>query len=116
MLDRPPRVLVVEDDHEIAQVLTGAYALTPREAEVARLVAAGCSNPEIAGLLFVSRYTVEDHLKHLYEKLGVNSRSELVSRLFFDQYLPRTQAGMGLDGTGWFIEVSRTARARQSAG
>ena len=91
--------------HEIAQVLAGAYALTPREAEVARLVAAGCSNPEIAGLLFVSRYTVEDHLKHLYEKLGVNSRSELVSRLFFDQYLPRTQAGMGLDGTGWFMPV-----------
>lgn len=89
--------------HEIAQVLAGAYALTPREAEVARLVAAGCSNPEIAGLLFVSRYTVEDHLKHLYEKLGVNSRSELVSRLFFDQYLPRTQAGLGLDGTGWFM-------------
>lgn len=92
--------------HEIAQVLTGAYALTPREAEVARLVAAGCSNPEIAGLLFVSRYTVEDHLKHLYEKLGVSSRSELVSRLFFDQYLPRTQAGLGLDGAGWFMGQS----------
>lgn len=89
--------------HEIAQVLTGAYALTPRESEVARLVAAGCSTPEIAGLLFVSRYTVEDHLKHLYDKLGVSSRSELVSRLFFDQYLPRTQAGLGLDGTGWFM-------------
>ena len=89
--------------HEIAQVLTGAYALTPREAEVARLVAAGCSNPEIAGLLFVSRYTVEDHLKHLYEKLAVSSRSELVSRLFFDQYLPRTQAGLRLNGTGWFM-------------
>lgn len=89
--------------HEIAQVLAGAYALTPREAEVARLVAAGCSNPEIAGLLFVSRYTVEDHLKHLYEKLRVGSRSELVSRLFFDQYLPRTQAGLGLDGAGWFM-------------
>jgi len=89
--------------HEIAQVLTGAYALTPREAEVARLVAAGCSNPEIAGLLFVSRYTVESHLKRLYEKLAVSSRSELVSRLFFDQYLPRTQAGLGLDGTGWFM-------------
>jgi DNA-binding CsgD family transcriptional regulator len=89
--------------HEIAQVLAGAYALTPREAEVARLAAAGCSNLEIAGLLFVSRYTVEDHLKHLYEKLDVNSRSELVSRLFFDQYLPRTHAGLGLDGTGWFM-------------
>jgi DNA-binding NarL/FixJ family response regulator len=89
--------------HEIAQVLSGAYALTPRESEVARLVAAGCSNPEIAGLLFVSRYTVEDHLKKLYAKLDVNSRSELVSRLFFDQYLPRTMANLQLDAQGWFM-------------
>jgi DNA-binding CsgD family transcriptional regulator len=89
--------------HEIAQVLSGAYALTPREAEVARLVAAGCSNPEIAGLLFVSRYTVEDHLKKLYTKLAVNSRSELVSRLFFDQYRPRSMAGLALDARGWFM-------------
>ncbi|WP_158513871.1 helix-turn-helix transcriptional regulator [Ramlibacter tataouinensis] len=89
--------------HEIAQVLTGAYGLTAREAEVARLVAAGCGNEEIAKLLFVSRYTVEDHLKKCYEKLGVRSRSELVSRLFFDQYLPRTKDEIALDGTGWFL-------------
>ena len=89
--------------HEIAQVLSGAYGLTPREAEVARLVAAGCSNPEIAGMLFVSRHTVEDHLKKLYAKLGVNSRSGLVSRLFFDEYRPRELAGLPLDGQGWFM-------------
>ena len=88
--------------HEIAQVLAAAYGLTRREAEVARLVAAGCSNPEIASLLFLSRYTVEDHLKHVYEKLSVGSRSELVSRLFFDQYLPRTTAPVSLDAQGWF--------------
>lgn len=93
--------------HEIAQVLSGAYALTPREAQVARLVAIGCSNPEIAELLFVSRYTVEDHLKKLYAKLAVNSRSELVSRLFFDQYLPRTMAAMKLDAQGWFMAGGR---------
>jgi DNA-binding CsgD family transcriptional regulator len=103
--DNPQISLIVQPSrpHEIAQVLSGAYALTPREAEVARLVAAGCSNPEIAGLLFVSRYTVEDHLKKLYAKLDVNSRSELVSRLFFDQYLPRTMANLQLDAQGWFI-------------
>lgn len=89
--------------HEIAQVLTGAYGLTAREAEVARLVAAGCGNEEIARLLFVSRYTVEDHLKKCFDKLGVRSRSELVSRLFFDQYVPRTKTDISLDGTGWFL-------------
>jgi DNA-binding CsgD family transcriptional regulator len=89
--------------HEIAQVLSAAYGLTSREAEVARLVAAGCPNAEIANLLFVSRYTVEDHLKKAYGKLGVGSRSELVSRLFFDQYLPRTKREIELDGMGWFM-------------
>lgn len=89
--------------HEIAQILAGAYGLTAREAEVARLVAAGCTNDEIAKLLFVSRYTVEDHLKKSYEKLDVRSRSELVSRLFFDQYVPRTKREIALDGTGWFL-------------
>lgn len=89
--------------HEIAQVMAAAYGLTSREAEVARLVAAGCPNAEVARLLFVSRYTVEDHLKKSYEKLGVNSRSELVSRLFFDQYLPRTAGDIRLDGQGWFL-------------
>ena len=85
-------------------MLAAAYGLTTREAQVARLVAAGCANPEIATLLFVSRYTVEDHLKHVYEKLAVKSRSELVSRLFFDQYLPRTKADPSLDGQGWFLD------------
>ena len=89
--------------HEIAQVLAAAYGLTAREAEVARLVAAGYGNPEIAQLLFVSRYTVEDHLRNSFEKLGVRTRSELVSRLFFDQYVPRTKAQIALDGNGWFL-------------
>ncbi len=88
--------------HEVAQLLCGVYDLTPREAGVARLVAAGCSNPEIARLLFVSRHTVEDHLKKVYAKLSVNSRSELVARLFFDQYLPRSRAGLRLNDLGWF--------------
>jgi DNA-binding CsgD family transcriptional regulator len=91
--------------YEIAQVLAGAYGLTAREAEVARLVAAGRSNEEIAGLLFVSRYTVEDHLKNCYAKLGVRGRSELVSRLFFDEYLPRSQKGPQLDADGWFTSA-----------
>lgn len=96
--------------HEIAQVLAAAYGLTPREAEVARLVAAGHGNPEIARLLFVSRYTVEDHLRHSFEKLAVRTRSELVSRLFFDQYLPRAAAGDGHDGQGWFMPKARARR------
>jgi DNA-binding CsgD family transcriptional regulator len=52
--------------------------LTPQEAEVAQLVAAGRTNREAAAALFITRKTVEFHLGHIYRKLGVRSRSQLV--------------------------------------
>lgn len=57
--------------------LTGLDSLTPRELEVARLVAVGLSNPEISRELFVSRHTVESHLKSVSAKLGVDGRARL---------------------------------------
>ena len=51
--------------------------LTPQELAVARLVAAGSSNRQVAGQLFVSVKTVQFHLTHIYTKLGVSSRAEL---------------------------------------
>ena len=54
--------------------------LTEREREVARLLAFGLSNGEIAATLFVSRNTVKTHLKHIYEKLAVRTRTEAVAR------------------------------------
>ncbi len=51
--------------------------LTPREAEVVRLVAVGRRNKEIARLLNISEGTVKMHLHNLYEKLEVSSRTEL---------------------------------------
>lgn len=59
--------------------LSGWSSLTPAELRVARAAAAGLANPEIASELFLSRYTVETHLKRVFAKLGVASRSELVS-------------------------------------
>lgn len=56
-------------------------ALTPAETRVAGLAAAGLSNKEIAARLVVSVYTVERHLKHVYAKLGIRSRSQLAPRL-----------------------------------
>jgi DNA-binding CsgD family transcriptional regulator/tetratricopeptide (TPR) repeat protein len=55
--------------------------LTSRELEIARLVAQGASNPEIAQLLFLSRKTVERHVSNLLSKLAVKNRAELASRL-----------------------------------
>ena len=53
--------------------------LTPQEHHVVRLVKGGLSNRDVAGRLFLSPRTVEYHLSHVYQKLGVRSRGELVS-------------------------------------
>jgi DNA-binding CsgD family transcriptional regulator len=58
-----------------------AGGLTPTEARIAQLVAAGQSNKEIAAALVVTVRTVETHLTKVYAKLGVRSRTELASRL-----------------------------------
>lgn len=54
--------------------------LTPREHELVRLVASGLRNKEIAGRLSIHEGTVKAHLFHVYQKLGVTSRVELVLR------------------------------------
>ena len=58
-----------------------AGELTGREREIAELVAAGASNPEIAQTLFVSRKTVERHVSNILARLGARNRAELAARL-----------------------------------
>ncbi len=71
---------------EIAPIVVEAYGLTAREVEVTRLIARGLSTDEIASALFLSRHTIRDHLKAIFEKVGVSSRGELTSRLFAEHY------------------------------
>ncbi len=54
-----------------------ASLLSPRERDVAQLVAAGSSNREIADALVVSVKTVETHIQHIFRKLNVKARSEV---------------------------------------
>lgn len=52
--------------------------LTPREKEILQLLAEGYNNPKIADQLFISRYTVEEHRKHINKKLQIKSLSHLI--------------------------------------
>ena len=57
----------------------GAGTLSPREVEVADLVAEGLSNPAIARRLYVSRATVASHVGHILVKLGFSSRAQIAA-------------------------------------
>jgi len=59
----------------------GVAALTPAEMRVAQLAARGLSNPEIAATVSVTRGTVECQLHSVFQKLGIESRFELLAEL-----------------------------------
>jgi DNA-binding NarL/FixJ family response regulator len=66
----------------------GHPLLTPQELEIAQLAAAGLSNREIAGRLFISHRTVASHLFRIFPKLGITSRAAL------GRVLPHDEAGL----------------------
>ena len=55
--------------------------LTEREQEIAALIAAGASNPEIAQQLFLSRKTIERHVSNVLKKVGARNRAELAAKV-----------------------------------
>ncbi|HEX7223959.1 MAG TPA: response regulator transcription factor [Candidatus Limnocylindria bacterium] len=65
----------------------GGVALSAREREVVRLVVDGASNDEIGARLGISARTVESHLRRLFERLGVASRTELAARALREGWL-----------------------------
>jgi len=67
---------------DVLGLLSRASGLTPRERELVALLVEGLDTRELAGRLFISRHTVQDHLKSVFAKVGVRSRRELVSGVF----------------------------------
>jgi DNA-binding CsgD family transcriptional regulator len=75
--------------HDVAPVVAMSYGLTDRETRVAMHCIQGRATKEIAKALSVSPYTVQDHLKSIFDKTGVHSRGELVGQIFLDHYATR---------------------------
>jgi len=83
--------VVVEpiEKHATLSLLLSAHGLTPREVEVARLVLRGASTRAIADTPHISSHTVRDHLKAVFDKVGVHSRRNLVGQLLGPAGAPR---------------------------
>jgi DNA-binding CsgD family transcriptional regulator len=75
--------------HELAPLVADAYRLTEREREITHLVARGLPTDAIAARLYLSSWTVQDHLKSIFEKVGVATRGELVAHVFFQDDVPQ---------------------------
>ncbi len=83
--DRKPRTAIVLEratPDEVAPLIARAHQLSERETQIALLVLRGLNTTEIASKLFISPYTVQDHLKSIFEKAGVRSRRELATDIF----------------------------------
>jgi DNA-binding CsgD family transcriptional regulator len=68
-----------------------SVVLSPREQEIARMVAQGYPNKTIAAVLEISSWTVSTHLRRVFAKLGVRSRAAMVARLVGEHLLPEPE-------------------------
>jgi DNA-binding CsgD family transcriptional regulator len=82
--------------------------LSPREQEIARMVAAGYASKTIASVLNISAWTVATHLRRMFAKLGVNTRAAMVSRLHEMGIVAHTRATAG--------DVEHPLQARAGSG
>lgn len=74
---------------ELAALVASAHRLTRQERTITELIACGYGTDGIAARLHLSAWTVQDHLKSIFDKVGVRTRGELIARLFFDHRPPR---------------------------
>jgi DNA-binding CsgD family transcriptional regulator len=86
--EEPPDGVAVAFEHANMRCVLVVHAsgarhnLSPRESQIARLIADGATNPLIASVLDISLWTVSTHIRRIFAKLGVNTRAEMVAQLF----------------------------------
>ncbi|GLX01424.1 helix-turn-helix transcriptional regulator [Microtetraspora sp. NBRC 16547] len=104
-------ILETTRPQEIMELLADVYRLTARERQIAALAGRGLTNKEIGSVLFLSAFTVQDHLKAVFTKTGTRSRSELAA--FLHGYLV-TRARLDVDaplppvdGTGPVVQAQQ---------
>jgi len=71
---------------DMAPLTLQAYELTPRERQIVQMLLRDVPVPQMATTLWLSPYTVRDHIKAIYSKLGVRSRPEMTAKLFHEHY------------------------------
>ncbi|HYA49601.1 MAG TPA: helix-turn-helix transcriptional regulator, partial [Streptosporangiaceae bacterium] len=87
LAERAKRELLAAGARPRRTAITGPDALTSAERRVASLAADGLSNRQIAQHLFITQPTVETHLRHAFQKLGITSRADLPAQLAGEQPL-----------------------------
>ena len=90
---RPTTAVVIEPAHraDLVPLIVQAHELTPREREITEMLVRGLSTAEIAAMLWLSPYTIRDHTKAVFSKLGVRSRPELTAMLSHEHYAAVSQ-------------------------
>ena len=73
---------------EVLRLTAIGYGLSPREQEVVDLAVRGASTKQISEALYISEYTVKDHLSNIFEKVGVRGRRALVKQLYLNTIFP----------------------------
>nr|WP_084727912.1 helix-turn-helix transcriptional regulator [Rhodococcus yunnanensis] len=103
--DRTAVVIQPATPSEIAPLVAFAYGLSERETQITLLCLQGRSTKNMAQALSVSPYTVQDHLKGIFDKTGVHSRSELVGHVFLEHYVPRWES-VAAAPPGWLVKAT----------
>jgi DNA-binding CsgD family transcriptional regulator len=104
--DQPGQIAIIIEPAtpiEVAEVIMRAYGLTERERTITKLICQGHSTIQIADQLWITRDTVQDHLKSIFDKTGVRSRREVMARILQDHYIPGMHQARPVGPTGYFI-------------